>query len=82
MKFQEKMVDKLAKEYEKTLESLNAVSKDTIKRKVQQLLKEIELTDLEWVVHEDGTQKRMDEKERKQILKNLIKKAFEGVLRE
>jgi len=53
-----------------------------VKSAVEWLLKEIELTDLEWVVYDDGTQERMSEKERKKILRNLIKKAFSGVLRE
>ena len=75
----EKIVERLVKEYEETVRDLNTVSKEEIKQRVEWLLKEIELTDLEWVVYDDGTQERMSEKERKKILRNLIKKAFEGV---
>ena len=53
---------------------------EDVKSAVQWLLKEIELTDLQWIVYEDGKQERMSEKERKQILKNIIKKAFSGVV--
>jgi len=43
-------------------------------KNIQNLIKEIELTDLENVVYADGTQKRMTEKERKEILYGMIKK--------
>ena len=82
----------LTKEKRLTIETINfetRVVNDTrgwflkvedVKSAVEWLLKDIDLTDLEWVVYEDGKQKRMSEKERKQILRNLIKKAFKGVI--
>ncbi len=51
-----------------------------IKSAVQGLLEEIYLTDLEWIVYSDGSQRRMPETERKKILEILIKKWFSDVL--
>jgi len=49
---------------------------------VKSALQEIRLTDLEWVVYSDGSQKRMSEKERKEIIIEFIKKWFPDVVKD
>jgi len=54
--------------------------KQCLKSALQGLMEEIRLTDLEWVVYSDGSQKRMSEKERKEIIIEFIKKWFPDVV--
>jgi len=56
--------------------------KQCLKSALQGLMEEIRLTDLEWVVYSDGSQKRMSEKERKEIIIEFIKKWFPDVMRD
>ena len=53
-----------------------------LKSALQGLMEEIRLTDLEWVVYSDGSQKRMSEKERKEIIIEFIKKWFPDVVKD
>jgi len=55
---------------------------DDVKSALQGLIEEIRLTDLEWVVYSDGSQKRMSEKERKEIIIEFIKKWFPDVVKD
>ena len=56
--------------------------KQCLKSALQGLMEEIRLTDLEWVVYSDGSQKRMSEKERKEIIIEFIKKWFPDVVKD
>jgi len=56
--------------------------KQDVKSALQGLIEEIRLTDLEWVVYSDGSQKRMSEKERKEIIIEFIKKWFPDVVKD
>jgi len=55
---------------------------DDVKSALQGLMEEIRLTDLEWVVYSDGSQKRMSEKERKELIIEFIKKWFPDVVKD
>jgi len=57
-------------------------TKQQIKSALQGLIEEIRLTDLEWVVYSDGSQKRMSEKERKEIIIEFIRKWFPDVVKD
>lgn len=84
----EKIIEKLAKEYEEILESLNAISKDKVKQRVNWLLKEIEKEqekyepkvgvsyDRKLIYWNEGVSDGLE------IAKDLIKKAFSGVVEE
>jgi len=74
----EKVYEVLMKEEDN--EFTKVVKVKDIKSAVRGLLQEIELTDLEYIVYSDGKQKRMSEKERKQIIIDLIKKWFVDVV--
>jgi len=55
---------------------------DDVKSAVQGLLIDMEVTDLDEIVCSDGSHRRMDEKTRKRIITDLIKKWFPDMVSE
>ena len=81
----EKQVDTKGEAFDIVFDLLEEFRDELIQRfksAVQGLLIDIEVTDLDEIVCSDGSHRRMDEKTRKRIITDLIKKWFPNILNE